>query len=149
MTSAWIASWSYEWTAAGYSPRTMTEMRAFVERLEKALEADGRSLETATRIDCAGFLAAIESPTRRQWGWRSLRSFYKHLAAEEGKPSPMERIKSPKVPISANPSTVTEAEVLRLIRACAPFRAATNARDAALIAVLWSTGMRRSECSND
>jgi integrase len=50
----------------------------------------------------------------------------------------MERIKSPKVLVSANPSTVTHEQVLRLIKACSPFRCATNARDAAIISTLWA-----------
>lgn len=137
-------SWSFSWAAAGRSPRTMAEMTRIRGQFEAVLTAENRDLTTATRTDCEAFLASLPTPTRKAWGWRSLRSFYAFAAEELEQPSPMARIRSPKVPLS-DVKVASPEDVDRMLRACSPWRTATNARDAAIIATLWATGARRSE----
>ena len=147
MSHPLIKSWQFSWAAEGRSPRTMREMVGFVERFEAVLTAEDRDLMTATRGECEAFLAGLGSPSRRQWGWRSLRSFYRLVSEELEQPSPMARVKSPKVPLG-EVSTASDDDVAKLLKTCAPYRTVTDARDAALISLLWATGLRRSELTN-
>jgi integrase len=139
-----VKSWEFSWDAAGRSPTTMREMRPFVVRFERTLEAEGRGLMTSTRGDCEQWIASLGSPFRRHWGWRSLRSFYAFVEEDMGEPSPMAKVKSPKVPLT-EVTVASEDDVSRLLRACSPWRTATAARDAAIISTLWASGLRRSE----
>lgn len=139
-----IRVWEYSWSASGRSPRTMVEMKPFVERFEEVLAVEGRTLETATPSDCAAFLSDLPTPNRRAWAWRSLRSFFATVTEELDQPSPMAKIKAPKVPLT-DVKVATADDVTKMLRACSPWSTATNARDAAIISTLWSSGMRRSE----
>jgi site-specific recombinase XerD len=78
--------------------------------------------------------------------WRALRSFYRWAASEGECENITERIKQPKMPVRPVKS-VSEDQYRRLIVFC------TNSgwygvRDAAIFAVLWSTGLRRTELAN-
>lgn len=141
MSQHLIRSWAYSWASQGRSPATMAEMKPFVERFQSVV-AD--TLMTATRGDCEQFIAGYASPFRANYAWRALRSFYAWLAEEEDTVSPMAKVKAPKVPLT-EVSVATEEDVLRMLRACSPWRTFTNARDGALISLLWATGLRRSE----
>jgi integrase/recombinase XerD len=136
-----IRSWGYSWAAEGRSPRTMTEMRPFLERFATQL---GRPLPTATRSDCEQFIASHESPFRANYAWRSLRSFYAWHAEDGGGSSPMAKVKAPKVPLT-EVKTTTADDVAKMLRACSPWRTMTRSRDAAIISLLWATGLRRGE----
>jgi integrase len=59
----------------------------------------------------------------------------------------MARVKSPKVALT-EVTTASQDDFDKLLKTCAPFRTATDARDAALLCVLWSSGLRRSELAN-
>ncbi len=144
MSHPLVRSWGFSWSAEGRSPRTMQEMLRFIARFEAFLDEAETPLMTATRGDCEQFISSLPTPSQRAWAWRSLRSFFRFACEELEQTSPMARVKSPKVPLT-EVNTATEDDVLKLIRACAPFRTATNARDAAIVATLWASGMRRSE----
>jgi len=75
--------------------------------------------------------------------FRALRQFFKWLAAEDGIPDPMTRLRAPKVTIREVP-VFTSVELSDLEHAC---RGGTFAqrRDAAIIAVFTATGIRLSE----
>jgi hypothetical protein len=103
----------------------------------------GRAGSRRARSDEA-YLGSIESPPARAYAWRALRSFYAFVAEEQEAPSIMVRVKSPNVPLT-EVTTATEDDYDKLIKACSPFRTATQARDAAIIATFWATGLRRSE----
>jgi site-specific recombinase XerD len=147
MSHPMVRSWEFAWSAEGRSPTTMREMKRMVDRFEAFLAAEGGDLMTATRQDCEQFIASLASPNRKAWAWRSMRSFYAVVSDDLEQPSPMARIKSPKVPLS-DTTVATEDDISKLLRACAPFRTATNCRDAAIVSVLWASGMRRTECAN-
>ena len=66
------------------------------------------------------------------------------LAEEEGTVSPMAKTKSPKVPIT-DVTVATEEDITRMLRAISPFRTFPAARDAAIVSLLWATGLRRTE----
>ena len=141
MTHPLIRSWAYSWASQGRSDKTMAEMRPFVERFLDTLHGGPM---TSTRSDCEQFIASHSSPFRANYAWRSLRSFYGWLAEEEDIVSPMAKVKAPKVPLT-DVTVATEEDITRLLRACSPFKTFANARDAAMISLLWATGLRRSE----
>lgn len=144
VTHPLIRSWAYAWASRGRSAKTMREMRPFVERFE-CVTSD--TFLTATRANCEQFIASHTSPFRANYAWRALRSFYGFLAEEEEIVSPMARVKAPKVPLT-DVTVATEEDISRLLRACSPFRSFHNARDGALISLLWATGLRRAELAN-
>lgn len=147
MSHPMVRSWAFNWAAEGRSPRTMEEMQWFLRRFEAEREAAGGSLLTSTRPDCEQFIAAFPTPSRRNYAWRSLRSFYGFVSGEQETPSPMAKVKAPKIPLT-EVTTADEEDVLKLLRACSPFRTATAARNAAIISMLWATGLRRGELAN-
>ncbi|HTU77045.1 MAG TPA: tyrosine-type recombinase/integrase [Trebonia sp.] len=75
--------------------------------------------------------------------FRALQQFFKWLAAEEGIPSPMARLRLPGLAARRVPS-FTSDELSRLGKACRG-SAFADRRDAAIIAVLLATGIRASE----
>jgi integrase/recombinase XerD len=75
--------------------------------------------------------------------YRGLQQFFKWLATEEELPDPMAEMKPPHVPDKPVPVFAGE-ELPRLERVCAG-RAFQQRRDAAVIAVFRSTGIRLSE----
>jgi integrase len=141
MTHPLVRSWAFNWAAEGRSAATMREMTWFVERFEATLDGP---LTAATRADCEQFIAGHESKFRANYAWRSLRSFFGFVAEENDEASPMAKVKAPKVPLT-EVQTATDSDVARLLRACSPYRTATAARDAAIISLLWATGLRRTE----
>jgi integrase len=56
----------------------------------------------------------------------------------------MAKVKAPKVPLT-EVTVADEEDISRLLRACSPYTDFANARDAAIISLLWATGLRRSE----
>jgi site-specific recombinase XerD len=75
--------------------------------------------------------------------FRALRQFFKWLAAEDGIPDPMARLRAPVVKTTAVP-VFTSVELSELERACRGNTFAQR-RDAAIIAVFTATGIRLSE----
>jgi len=75
--------------------------------------------------------------------FRALRQFFKWLAAEDGLPDPMARLRAPKVAVREVP-VFTSVELSALDKACRGGSFAQR-RDAAIIAVFTATGIRLSE----
>src|ERR1022692_1304042 len=75
--------------------------------------------------------------------YRALQQFFKWLAAEDEIPDPMAGLKPPGVPDKPVP-VFAAGDLPRLERACAG-RSYQQRRDAAVIAVFLTTGMRLSE----
>ena len=99
MSHPMVRSWAFNWAAEGRSPRTMEEMQWFMHRFDVQQEAAGGSLLTSTRSDCEQFIAAFPTPSRRNYAWRSLRSFYGFVSGEQETPNPMSKVKAPKIPL--------------------------------------------------
>jgi integrase/recombinase XerD len=75
--------------------------------------------------------------------YRALQQFFKWLSAEDGLPDPMAGLRPPKVTAGLVP-VFAGTELSRLERACAG-RGFAERRDAAIVAVLKASGIRRSE----
>ena len=75
--------------------------------------------------------------------FRALRQFFKWRADEDDSPDPMNRLRAPKVTVTAVP-VFTSVELSELQRACQG-RSFAARRDAAIIAVFTATGIRLSE----
>jgi integrase len=144
MSHPLVRSWQFNWAAEGRAPRTMREMMRYLGHFEAVLAEDGRDLLSASRFDCEQFIAGHGSPSNANYAWRSLRSFFRFAAEETERPSPMVRVKAPKVPLT-EVSTASDEDVAKLLKVCSPFRTCTDARDAAMISLLWATGLRRGE----
>lgn len=154
VTDPYIASWQYHWRSSGRSDGALDNMTRELRRFATHL---GRPLDTATRADCEGFIAERVSVSvySANYLWRALRSFYGFLAEEDGLLNPVKNTKAPKIPEPAT-KVVTEDEyiaMLAAVKARMP-RVGTSRllrptfetrRDQALLMVLWSTGLRRSE----
>jgi integrase len=56
----------------------------------------------------------------------------------------MAKVKAPRVPIT-DVTMIEEDDVNRMLRACSPWSTFERARDAAIISMLWATGVRRGE----
>ena len=119
MSHPLVRSWQFNWAAEGRAPRTMREMTRFLSRFEAALAEEGGDLLSASRFDCESFLASYASPLMANYAWRSLRSFFKFAAEELERPSPMVRVKAPKMPLT-EVSTATDEDVAKLLKTCAP-----------------------------
>ena len=132
--------WQYDWLQQGRSAATWDNMRRDVQRFERGL---GKPLNSATMTDCLVYLAERQqvSASASAYAWRSLKSFYTFCSTLDETPSPMAKVKCPKVPEPAVKG-VTEAEYKRLLLACG-----NHHRDKAVIALLYCTGLRRAELS--
>jgi site-specific recombinase XerD len=75
--------------------------------------------------------------------FRALRQFFKWLAAEDGIPDPMDRLRAPRVAVREVP-VFTSVELSALEKTCRG-STFTARRDAAIIAVFQATGIRLSE----
>jgi len=75
--------------------------------------------------------------------FRSLQQFFRWLEAEEGRPSPMGRLRPPKVAVRPVPF-FSSVELSTLGRCCRG-NSFEDRRDAAVLAVLLATGIRVSE----
>jgi integrase len=141
------------------SPQNVQISVAAINRLHRWLVARGVELETATGVDIGEYLlevgegqAAGTLNRRRDY----LKCFYSWLAADSDGEfrDPMRRIKPvPKEdPVPENVPEATEAQYRALLATCAMQRGRTrteyqrivDARDAAIISLLWWTGLRRS-----
>ena len=129
--------------AENKSPRTVEGYLESVELFRRWLADQGHSTVAAdvTRRDVEGFIAsvlAVRKPSTaatRFFGWC--------VEEDEIDESPMAKMKPPAIPDEPVP-IVTEAEIRRLLKACEG-RGFEERRDAAIIALLADTGVRRSE----
>jgi len=131
---------------------------AAITRLHHWLDARGLALETATEVDIVEYLNEVGAGQtvgtlnrRRDY----LKCFYSWLVDDsEGKyRDPMRRIKpvEKEDPVPENVPEATEEQYRALLATCAMQRGRTrteyqrivDARDAAIISLLWWTGLRR------
>jgi len=136
--------------AENKSPSTIRSYHEAVTRLTEYLATQGHTLRVAdiSHRDIQGFLA--EQLERLRPGtaanrYRSLRQFFR-WALEEGEieADPMARLKPPRVPIDP-PAVVSEGDMRKLLASCQGGRPFDDRRDAAILAVLYDTGLRRAE----
>jgi len=127
-----------------------------LNRLCQFLAQRGCQLETATELDLLEYLNEVgEGQTVGTWNRRreTLNSFYKWLATDAGTANPMRRIR-PAAVTEPDPEMVPEAtedQYRALLATCLPkrghrrseYQLMIDARDAAIIALLWWTGLRR------
>jgi site-specific recombinase XerD len=140
-----IRSWTFALRAEGLSPGTISNYSREVRWFQAALDD---VLTTATSHDCRAYIAHRQerSPFSANMAWRSLRSFYRWCASEDECADVTVKIRQPKMPIRPAKS-VTRDQYLKLMTFCTG-DGWTGTRDAAMFAVLWSTGLRRTELAN-
>lgn len=139
--------------AAGKSKATRILYRLAVEYLDGYLADQGmpRTLRGIRREHIESWFVSLReagrTPATVSAYYRSLQPFWK-WAIEEGllDESPMRNMKRPKVP-EQKPPVLTREQVERLMKVCQPHSRADfeGYRDAAIVALLATTGIRRGE----
>jgi site-specific recombinase XerD len=140
--------------ATNRSSATVTAYMTGIEALRAFLEAQGMptAVDTVAREHVEAFYAwmletgyAAASVKNRHDG---IRAFFRWCEEEgevpEGK-SPMRHVKAPLVPMNP-PDVLTEDEIRALLAAC-DGKTFEDRRDAALVWVLYDTGIRLAECA--
>jgi site-specific recombinase XerD len=127
--------------AENKSPRT-------VETYGEALRLFGDFLLEREHVEAfIADLLAKWKPATASNRYRALHSFFKWAVAEEEIAAhPMANMKPPAVP-EEPPQVLTDDDIKRLLRACEGTGFAER-RDAAIIRLLYDTGMRRAECAH-
>jgi integrase/recombinase XerD len=143
MTTDLVTEWRWSLTAADSSPATIRDHTGFARRFLAWLESEGVDLEDATRRHAEEWLTGLCSATQRRKGVFGIKSFNRWLIEEDLAPDFASRLKTPKVNVTPQ-RVVTEEEITALLDACTG-RDFLDLRDRALVAVLASTGCRRSE----
>lgn len=117
----------------GVSPGTLQFYRSKLGRFLSELDPD-----TAQRQDIESYLIQFKNPGNRHANFRAARTFYNWREETFGLPSPMKRMKAPKLPKLILPSLSRE-EVLMLIDK------AHSDRDKAIISLFAESGLRLNE----
>ncbi len=129
------------WRLLGHAPPTAANYVRCVRRL-------------TVPLDEVTYDDLIEPPRRARRGAtpnglaievRAFRAFFRWFAEMTGAPNPAAKLRSVKVPETPVKS-VSETEHRTLLAQCTSL-AFLDRRDRAILAVLWSTWMRRSECA--
>lgn len=98
------------------------------------------------------FLAAQRSPASARLRHAALRVFFRHLEEEgEIRKSPMATVRQPKVPDDeAGRPFIREESFAKMLATCRARKPPTfiDRRDAAILLVLRTGGLRRAECAN-
>jgi integrase len=137
-----VTEWSWSLRAQDYSPTTVRDHTGAADRFLTWLPVP---LEEATGAHAAEWLAGIDSPYVRRNSHFGIKGFVRWAAAEGLCDNFTQRLRTPKVPEPVT-KVATEGEIDALLDTCTG-RSFHSLRDAAIISVLASTGMRRSECS--
>lgn len=138
--------------AEARSPRTRQIYREAIDILVAHQEVCGRPVEVSqiTKADIETLMTDILSrnkPSTASNRFRALKSFFRWLVSEEEvEVSPMERMKPPHIP--ETPPEVMSLEDLRALITACEGKAFEDRRDMAIVRLLISTGMRRSEIGN-
>jgi len=134
------------WTERGLAPNTLAAYRSDLRHFALWLAARGRALIDASRLDVLDYLADCAASPPRTVARRlsALRRFYGHQLREGAvAEDPTSRVRSPRLGRRL-PGSLSEAEVEALL--AAPDRGdALGARDAAMLEMLYATGLRVSE----
>jgi len=154
--------------AEGCSPNTIIEYKKDFAHFARWCEAQGKTdPATMTASDLRGFLAHLRTEPNGHGRplaaktvyncWVALRSFYRWLSEETGKPNPMATVPAPKAPEPVI-EPLTREEVAAILKACDGTREAntkgratfsmrrdTGLRDRAVVMLLLDSGLRASE----
>lgn len=160
MSEALIASFARSKRSAGRSPGTISAYTSDLRYLSAWGQQRGITLEAMQRGDIEDYLAGLLddglSPATAARRYRSFLQFFTWAAEEdEITPSPMLRVRQPKVPNNP-PPVVTPEQFNALLKACATPRRSGNGpaptslqfenkRDAAILQLLYYSGLRASE----
>lgn len=140
--------------ATNRSPATITAYMAGIEALRSFLVEQGMptAVDAVAREHVEAFYAwmleAGYAPASVKNRHDGIRQFFR-WCEEEGEvadsKSPMRHVKAPLVPMNP-PNVLTEGQIRALLEAC-DGRSFEDRRDAALVWVLYDTGIRLAECA--
>lgn len=135
--------------AAGRSPKTRKTYAEAIRQFDTFLADQGMPLQPTSirREHVEAFVVSLmetRSPATAANRYRSLQSFFKWLEEEgEVKPSPMAKMKPPKIP-ELMPPVVSDVDLRALLKTC-DGNGFDARRDAAIIRVFCDTGIRLAE----
>lgn len=139
-----MALWRRWWLADRRAESTINQYRSELDRLAAGTE---QPLLELSRLEIEDFIlqrGEVGSATGRM-AFRAVRSFYKFAHSRDMiDPDPTKPIGTPREILNPTPATATAEHVEQLIAAM-DLTDPLAVRDAALITVLFATGMRRSE----
>lgn len=139
-----LDAFAAHWRLLGHSPETLYNYLGVIKRLPRI---------DCTATDLAAYLgmrAETVSAATLTVDVRALRAFYGWRSEQRDCPNPAAKLKTPKVS-EAPVRSLDEAGYRKIITTIAkrptrdPRRQAVNARDRAILALLWATGARASE----
>ena len=137
-----------------WAPSTRGVATSILNRYTAWLDARGVKLTAATRDDAETWLAGQAtgggrdgtglSPAAQRNNWQTLRALHRWLHAEgEADSDPMRRVPGPRE-VESPVVVITEAEYLAMAATC-DRRRVLGRRDAAVLSLLWWSGLRRGE----
>jgi site-specific recombinase XerD len=145
-----LPSWRRSLLARRVSPATIATYTSAIERLADHLAATGMPTEVAAirREHVESFIVELletRAPATAHNRYRGCQAFF-GWAFEEGevKASPMAHMKPPRLP-ETPPPVLRDADLRRLLEACAADRTFAGRRDEAILRVFIDTGARRAE----
>jgi integrase len=136
-----LAGFAHDWIMRDQARSTLKEYERQLRRYRAATGAQSVSLR-----DSRAFLLqeAQRSPSSAKLGHRALRAFSKWCANEYDEPDVLLKLVKPREAAPTRTPTATPDDVEKLLKVCDGARW-RDRRDHALICVLASTGLRRSE----
>ncbi|MGI8829272.1 MAG: tyrosine-type recombinase/integrase [Candidatus Limnocylindria bacterium] len=146
-----VKSWGRSLRSAHRSPATLKVYLGAAAELGAFLDRQGMPTDVVniTREHVEEFITdqlARHRPQTAATRFSALKRWFSWLLDEgEISKSPMERMKSPTVP-ERTTAILSDADVRKILRTCEG-RAFDDRRDAAIIRLLFDTGMRRAECA--
>jgi site-specific recombinase XerD len=147
-----VKSWGRSLRSAHRSPATLKVYLGAAAELGAFLDRQGMPTDVGviTREHVEEFITdqlARHSPQTAATRFSALKRWFGWLLDEgEITRTPMERMKSPTVP-ERTTAILSDADVRKILRACEG-RDFDDRRDAAVIRILFDTGMRRAECAS-
>jgi site-specific recombinase XerD len=147
-----LSSWGRGLRASAKSPRTVDSYTDSVRQFTAWCDANGRPVDPAgqTRADVQDFVAhLIDTRSVGTAGvrYRSLRQWFRWLAAEDEATDVMAGMTHPKLAASPVP-VIADADLRALLEATQKARGFLERRDHAILRVLIDTGMRRGELAD-
>ena len=145
-----IDSWRRHLVAQRMSPATLSTYSTSTRQLTRFLADRGMPTGPAaiTREHVEAFITDLLErwkPTTAHNRYRAIGSFFRWLVDEgEIRDSPMARMKPPRLP-ETPPPVLREADLRRLLAACAADKTFVGRRDEAILTVFMDTGCRRGE----